>query len=698
MNNKFTIILENGYIPLPCAYKSKRPIVKDWSQLRPTADDCMGWDKQTNLNIGVLCGSASGIVALDIDTDDKEILNSLPQSSVVRRGKKGEVRFFRVDSSTVVKTEHLPLVDVIGDGGQVILPPSIHPEGMSYVWLTEDTLYNTTAKDLPLFDHNLVRTIINSKVPESLVVGGRNNQLKKIASAMFGRGCAAEEIAQELYKYDVLYHSKRLFNDASDGFKSTNEKQTLLNALKFTFSIGRSLIDNGMVNIITNDGQVIIDINDDKIKPDPEKISKYPEPRGIMKKFIDYCELKSSGNQDCIALGGAISLMSILASNKFATKVTRDRTTCPNTYILNIAPSGWGKETPQNTLNDLLSESNLLGSGSYKSGTSIMMNLPEQQERLDIIDECSSLLKVMSGKESYQSEVVDILSSLYSKAQSKFTGVTSVVNGKNFGACYNPHVSILGSTTPNGFQVSVNREMASKGLLPRFFLFRQHSLGAYKPAPENSDHIKLYEELTDFVKSFLELGKIIPDGFTKPVVDFGKKNAKGEVDNVSEGSPYVPRIVQFTNDALDYWVSIEKEYHEEKSMNADSFESAFYGRFAEQTAKLALLDSLSLGRDRIEVDSVAWGIELIKAQWENSKSLYEIANSENRTESTYLKVLQIIKRAGFISKKDLIKQTRTLLAKERNQVIESLVDSGDILVKHIGTAGRTKESYAYNKS
>lgn len=93
-------------------------------------------------NLGLPLGPKSGVIALDIDTEDpkiqKLILDVLPDSPWVRRGKKGLVVLYKfsgerkkvinieVPGDTDPRAGHLG--ELLGQGSQVVLPPSIHPE------------------------------------------------------------------------------------------------------------------------------------------------------------------------------------------------------------------------------------------------------------------------------------------------------------------------------------------------------------------------------------------------------------------------------------------------------------------------------------------------------------------------------------------------------------------------------------------
>lgn len=159
--------VDNGLVIIPIAPGTKKPgaysggrwhNMKDWSKffmVAPSAWQIDAWDKWPDAGIGLLCGKLSGIVAIDVDTDDLELIariNALmPPSPVRKRGKKGFTAFYRhngeVPRSWDVNKQRI--VDLLSDGRQTLMPGTQHPDGMSYVYLTEDTLEEFDLTKLP---------------------------------------------------------------------------------------------------------------------------------------------------------------------------------------------------------------------------------------------------------------------------------------------------------------------------------------------------------------------------------------------------------------------------------------------------------------------------------------------------------------------------------------------------------------------
>ncbi len=103
------------------------------------------WRRWPSANVGVRTGAASGLVVVDVDPahgglDSLRSLDAkakLPNGLRVRTGSGGWHLYFSHPGGTVrnsAGTTLGPGIDVRGDGGYVIAPPSRHVSGGLYAW------------------------------------------------------------------------------------------------------------------------------------------------------------------------------------------------------------------------------------------------------------------------------------------------------------------------------------------------------------------------------------------------------------------------------------------------------------------------------------------------------------------------------------------------------------------------------------
>jgi len=102
------------------------------------------WPKESVLpsNIGILTGGDFGLVVVDIDGNEgfealgKERVADLKNASVpcVKTGR-GFHYYFRSPTPLKTKPGFANKVDIKGDGGYVVAPPSLHINGGRYEWI-----------------------------------------------------------------------------------------------------------------------------------------------------------------------------------------------------------------------------------------------------------------------------------------------------------------------------------------------------------------------------------------------------------------------------------------------------------------------------------------------------------------------------------------------------------------------------------
>lgn len=664
---------------------------EEWSRREQTEDE-LDWllARAPTANIGTVVGL--NFCVLDVDTDHAEILKAIPYSPLRRRGRSGRAGcyFYKVSNLPNMPGGKYP-IDFLNHGRQVVLPPSIHPDtGEEYSWIGEEDVLTINFDELPTITEEQIKqlyklcdkykvyaktkTMINSGDQSvCLTDAGRNNRLTSIAYAMACDAVEEDEAVERLLELDKKEHDVPWFSDKTEPHQGKNPKQAAQRMYKR--AVDKSISRGDRLDI----KEFTLDFTAPKQEP------LMPTPRGLIQHFQQYCNLVAFGNQDALGIGGALAMMAAISSNRFYTRVG-SFDVWPNLYVMNLAHSGFGKETPQRALDEILMHSGLLGSATYKSGSSIVMGLPEQPQRLDIIDECAMLLKAMAAREDYKADIVDVLSSLYSKSSTFFHGYTSKGDGKNFGACWNPCVNLLGSTTPQGFKGSVNKDMAAKGLLPRFLIFWQKEIGEFKRHRDHKKTKELLEEIQRRVRQIIQ----------NPLEEHPDSRQKNLLDpKAEEMVRYMPELIPMSDGAQEMIADIQERYFNEGKIDPENFESAFKNRFAQHIAKVALLDAVGLGLAEIGADSVEWAHELVKWQWETVKELYELASAESETEKLNIRMLSFIKKKGFATQSELTIAFRMVPGWQRKDVLNSLIDSGEVDRVKVQTEGRGRPKIGY---
>src|SRR5262245_10913133 len=138
---------------------------------------CRWWTRWPEANIGIATGAVSGLVALDVDTrhDGPESLQQLIQAhptdfpETVRSlsGGGGSHLIFASPGQPISnKVGLMPGIDIRGDGGYIVAPPSLHASGNRYAW---DPIDHPDAMALAPMPDWLLALVIAPATPRSLV-------------------------------------------------------------------------------------------------------------------------------------------------------------------------------------------------------------------------------------------------------------------------------------------------------------------------------------------------------------------------------------------------------------------------------------------------------------------------------------------------------------------------------------------------
>jgi Bifunctional DNA primase/polymerase, N-terminal/Primase C terminal 1 (PriCT-1) len=204
-----------GGMPVfPCQRRDKNPLVQhgfkdatvDTEQIRAW------WSKWPLANVGIPTGAASGIVVLDIDPGGERALAALteghgplPETRAVRTGRGRQLWFEHpgvpVRCSAGVLGDGLNLR---GDGGYVIAPPSIHPNGKRYTFAND-----SEPASMPSWLVGLVTAKAEAganagpNAGDKIRKGKRNARLAAIAGALRRQGLPESEILETLREINL---------------------------------------------------------------------------------------------------------------------------------------------------------------------------------------------------------------------------------------------------------------------------------------------------------------------------------------------------------------------------------------------------------------------------------------------------------------------------------------------------------------
>jgi hypothetical protein len=217
--------LERGWAVIPAGERTKRPIVP-WRRYQheiPSEKAVNEWfNRWPRANLSVVTGEISKIVVLDIDPEHggetslsalEARHGQLPETVEAVTGGGGRHIYFRHPGREVRNRAGLaPGIDLRGDGGSIIVPPSIHPSGNPYFWKKGCSPEETGIAPLPVWieqprfsddgpqGHPLAywRGLVREGVSE----GQRNNTIASFAGHLLWHGVDPDVVMELLLSWN----------------------------------------------------------------------------------------------------------------------------------------------------------------------------------------------------------------------------------------------------------------------------------------------------------------------------------------------------------------------------------------------------------------------------------------------------------------------------------------------------------------
>lgn len=193
-----------------CKDQGKHPIV-EWTKERTTnTGKIHDWiEKYGRCNWGGTTGKLSGVFVVDIDprhggdktfTDLEVQYGKIPDTRIHRTGGGGVHIIFSIPRGVTIKSGSNvlgPGVDVKGEDGYIVLPPSRHISGGVY-----EVLNDVPAADPPEWLINLLQNGESTagicgpgfKMPDTIPAGARTTTLFKAASSLRAKGFSEQAV------------------------------------------------------------------------------------------------------------------------------------------------------------------------------------------------------------------------------------------------------------------------------------------------------------------------------------------------------------------------------------------------------------------------------------------------------------------------------------------------------------------------
>lgn len=206
---------------IPMRARDKRPLIKwlEYQQRLATEEEIDAWYRRwPAANVGIVTGAISGIVVLDIDPRHggeqslarwETAFGPLPISIEAKSGGGGRHVYFRHPGGVTHNRVGIAAgIDLRGDGGCVVAPPSIHGSGNAYAWASGHEPEKLALAELPDWLLSLVRGDARNPghslehwrrlVRESVAEGARNNTIASLSGHLLWHGVDTEVVSELL--------------------------------------------------------------------------------------------------------------------------------------------------------------------------------------------------------------------------------------------------------------------------------------------------------------------------------------------------------------------------------------------------------------------------------------------------------------------------------------------------------------------
>lgn len=534
-------LVDAGLPAIPIIPGTKRPgaIVNgawvglhDWQakfrKRLPTPYEVDKWSDMPDCGVGIVAGV---VVGIDIDVDDKEIVeaieNALPHTPVIKAGAKGRTLFFRANSLPCRSyNEYLPdgtrgrrLCDLIGPGRQTVLPPTIHPDtGKPYRWIGFKALQNIHLDELPLLDDDAADKIGAALAPfgykpepERKPAGGGvlgesdsmfrdvNNRamadLPRWVPALYLYKCKPYQGGYRAVATWRSSHSGRALEDRSPnlkivpaGIRDFHDNDRSYTPIDLVMAANSCDVETAYAWLSEKLGLIpepivftprataivdgdTIDAETGEVLHKSESIGAFDLleafPPGLVGRIAEWSLSISRRPQKRLAVAAALSIVSALASRQMVTPEHG----ALNLFTIVSAPSGHGKDAPLSTIKAVLAATRLgeiLGPGGIASDVALDDIANRQPVCLMPIDEFGDFLGSISGSRA-PPHATRLLSGMRKLYDAK-SYKTSHAAMRHSVYLHSPCVSIFGTTTPGQFYDAMTSKQVADGFLNRFLL------------------------------------------------------------------------------------------------------------------------------------------------------------------------------------------------------------------------------------
>lgn len=204
---------KKGFAVFPLKYRDKVPLTRNGCKDATTdaAQIKAWWQKYPNANIGLATGSVSqNVFVIDLDIDEDRGIDGyhsledwqrehgdFPETWTAITGRGGYHLYYRGNGKIKNRAGIIDGVDIRGNGGYVVAPPSIHKNGNRYEWEYSPDEFEIAKADNNVeyfLNHDDQKQGTAFTMPNIVAAGQRNQMLFRFACMMQAKGASDQSV------------------------------------------------------------------------------------------------------------------------------------------------------------------------------------------------------------------------------------------------------------------------------------------------------------------------------------------------------------------------------------------------------------------------------------------------------------------------------------------------------------------------
>lgn len=652
------------------------------------------WQARLNLNIGIATGTPSGFWVLDIDSQEGEDFlktkPALPKTLTSLTGK-GRHLLFKTPDNVIIKNktkikengvEHD--IDVRGDGGYIVAPPSVHPNGSAYKWEDE----NAEIVEAPQWLIDLAvkeKRAVAAPIPFQPMPKDQDWSADDIQEML--NSISPDCSYQEWVDIGMALHSAgwplTVWDNWSRGSAKYKSGEIARKWQSFT---GHGITFGTMVHAaqswgwkpkekeytpldFSNVGGVDLSLFLKEEKPStimPAQIVSKQETKisGLVGDTLTWINSTSFKLQPELATMNILAALGAIFGRRYALQKLNTRT---NIYMVGIAESGQGKDNSRKCVKRLMRSAgleNFIGADEVRSGAGLIMELKAKPSFVSNIDEIGMFMKALFDPKapSYLREISSLFTKLYSSSDSEYIGGLVASKPDERTILTEPNLCIYGTTTIASYGDAMKKSAIASGELNRFIILKSNNMF---PKPNfDADYSSPPEHLVT------RWAKFTPDGLSA--------NAPNGIVMPECTTVMLGDQDEVVNDLYRYQDKMVMENH-------SSGLGALWVRYRENILKVAMI--LAIARDSQKPALTANDIETGRNLVENSIRFMMKFASENMYDNEFQKIcgefLKVLEKGGEMTRSTMNRILR-LKPKDLDAIESTLFEMGSIEIKRDG--------------